>query len=123
MAAICVKNSHEPISSPHQEDVQNKKLSQTKLSLDVGLLRLKALGSTDPSGQQKHVKKRRNPHTCRAPLKRRAAPRKKQETDENCLTAEHHQGRIVATIKETCKLSRPFPIISIKVSFNYVYNM
>ena len=62
MAAICVKNSHEPISSPHQEDVQNKKLSQTKLSLDVGLLRLKALGSTDPSGQQ-NTSKNEETHT------------------------------------------------------------
>ena len=46
-----------------------------------------------------------------------------QESDEERLIADEHQGRIVATIKETCKLSRPFPIISIKVSFNYVYNM
>ena len=75
-----------------------------------------------PQASKTRQKTKKPTHLSRA-IKTESGPTQKQETDENCLTAEHHQGRIVATIKETCKLSRPFPIISIKVSFNYVYNM
>ena len=80
--------------------------------------------SAPPTPQaSKNTSKYEETHTLSRAIKTESGPTQKQETDENCLTAEHHQGRIVATIIETCKLSRPFPIISIKVSFNYVYNM